>query len=347
MQAAINAAGGQLPKNLPSPPTFRKVNPADAPIMIIGVHSDVLPMTEVDDYADTMLAQQISQIPGVGQVNIGGEQKPAVRVQVDPAKLASLGLVARGRARRAGQRHRRTRPRAASTTVTRSFTIYDNDQLTQAPDYDDVIVAYRNGAPVRMRDIGHGDRRRRRTPSSPPGRTASRGVLLIVFKQPGANVIETVGQRSRRPCRSCEAAIPPAVKVQVMSDRTQTIRASVDDVEFTLLLTIALVVMVIFLFLRNLWATIIPSVTVPLALVGTCGRDVRGRLQPRQPVADGADHRGRLRRRRRDRHAREHLPPHRGGRAAAARRRSRARARSASPSSRSASRWSPSSSRCC
>ena len=267
VQAAINAAGGQLPRDLPSPPTFRKVNPADAPIIIIAVTSDAMPLTAVDDAADTKLAQQISQINGVGQVLIGGEQKPAVRVQIDPAKLKTKGLSLEDiRAPLAASTV--NAPKGTIDGPIKSFTIYANDQLTAAADWEDVIVAYRGGAPVRVRDIG-------RAVSGPEDRTKAgwvngeRGVFLVVFKQPGANVIQTVDKIKAQLPR-LQAAIPPTIKVGIASDRTTTIRASVKDVQFTLLLTIGLVVAVIFAFLRNLWATIIPSVTVPLSLLGTC-----------------------------------------------------------------------------
>jgi HAE1 family hydrophobic/amphiphilic exporter-1 len=263
----INAAGGQLPKNLPSPPTYRKVNPADSPILLLSVTSDSVPLTEVDDYADTQMAQQISQISGVAQVTIGGQQKPAVRIQIDPAKLVAKGLSLED-----------VRSQIAITTVdspkgnvdgdTRSYTIYANDQLLKAKDWNDVIIAYRNGGPLRIRDIG-------KAISGPEDlkqaawANGKRGVFLVVFKQPGANVIETVDKiKARLP--QLIAAFPPAIHVSILSDRTQTIRAAVKDVQYTLLLTIVLVVMVIFAFLRNIWATIIPSVTVPLALFGAC-----------------------------------------------------------------------------
>ena len=267
VQGAINAAGGQLPKTLPSPPTYRKVNPADSPIMILSVTSDTLPLINVNDYADTQLAQQMSQISGVAQVTIGGQQKPAIRIQIDPAKLVAKGLQLED-----------MRSQIAITTVdnpkgnidgqTRSYTIYANDQLPQSKDWNDVIVAYRNGGPLRIRDIGQ-------AVSGPEDAkqaawaNGKRGVFLVVFKQPGANVIDTVDKIKAQLPRLV-AAIPPSVKVDVISDRTQTIRAAVEDVQFTLLLTIALVVMVIFVFLRSLWATVIPSVTVPLALLGAC-----------------------------------------------------------------------------
>jgi HAE1 family hydrophobic/amphiphilic exporter-1 len=268
IQAAINAASGQLPQDLPSPPTYRKVNPADSPILLLSATSDTLPLTEVDDNADTKLAQQISQIGGVGQVSIGGEQKPAIRIQLDPAKLVAKNLSLED-----------VRSQLAITTVNkpkgsidgevRSYTIYANDQLTAADKWNDVIIAYRNGAPLRIRDIGQAI-------SGPEDvkkaawASGKRGVFLIIFKQPGANVIETV-DRIKAELPRLRAAMPPTLKVEILSDRTQTIRASVEDVQLTLLLTIGLVVAVIFVFLRTFWATVIPSVTVPLSLLGACG----------------------------------------------------------------------------
>jgi HAE1 family hydrophobic/amphiphilic exporter-1 len=265
--AAINAAGGQLPKNLPNPPTYRKVNPADSPILLLSAVSDTLPLTEVSDAVDAQLAQQISQISGVAQVTIGGQQKPAVRIQIDPAKLVVKGLSLED-----------VRSVISITTVdspkgnidggTRSFTIYANDQLPESKDWNDVIVAYRNGGPLRIRDIGEavtGPEDAKQAAWA----NGKRGVFLVVFKQPGANVIDTVDKIKAQLPRLV-AAIPPAIHIGILSDRTQTIRAAVDDVQFTLLLTIALVVMVIFIFLRSVWATIIPSVTVPLALLGAC-----------------------------------------------------------------------------
>jgi hydrophobe/amphiphile efflux-1 (HAE1) family protein len=267
IQAAINAAGGQLPKNLPSPPSYRKVNPADSPILIFAVHSDSLPITAVDDYAENILVQNISQIPGVAQVNIGGQQKPAVRIQVDPQKLAAMGLGLED-LRAAITNLTTDSPKGSIDGATRTFTIYDNDQVLSAGPWNDAIIAYKNGAPVRVRDIG------RAIEGPEQSKLAAwsnnqRAVILAVLKQPGANVINTV-DRIKAVLPQLQAAIPPAVKVDIVSDRTTTIRASVSDVQFTLMLTIALVVMVIFLFLRSLSATVIPSITVPLALVGTC-----------------------------------------------------------------------------
>ena len=265
--AGINAAGGQLPKNLPSPPTYRKVNPADSPILLLSATSDTLPLTTVSDSVDAQLAQQISQISGVAQVNIGGQQKPSIRVQVDPAKLVAKGLSLED-----------VRAQIANVTVDspkgnvdgdkRAFTIYANDQLLDAKDWNDVIIAYRNGGPLRIRDIGQavtGPEDAKQAAWA----NGQRGVFLVVYKQPGANVIETV-DKIKALLPRLVAGIPAAIKIGIMSDRTQTIRAAVEDVQFTLLLTIFLVVMVIFVFLRSFWATVIPAVTVPLGLLGAC-----------------------------------------------------------------------------
>src|SRR5471032_2881828 len=267
VQAAINAAGGQLPKNLPSPPTYRKVNPADSPILLLGATSDTMTLTDVDDEVETKLAQQISQISRVAQVSVGGQQKRAVRIQLDPAKLVAKGLSLED-----------VRNQLAVATVdspkgtldgpTRSYAIYANDQILEAEPWNDVIVAYRNGGALRVRDIGS-------AVSAPEDlRSAGwadgkRGVFLVIFQQPGANVINTVG-RIQAALPRLTATMSPAIHVFTVSDRTQTIRASLHDVQFTLLLTIFLVVMVIFAFLRSVWATVIPTVTVPLALLGAC-----------------------------------------------------------------------------
>jgi hydrophobe/amphiphile efflux-1 (HAE1) family protein len=266
VQAAINAASGQLPKNLPSAPTYRKVNPSDSPILILSVQSDELPLINVDDYADVVLSQQISQIAGVSQVLIGGEQKRAVRVQVDPARVAAMGMTLED-VRMVLTNATTDSPKGMVDSDRQSFAVYDNDQLTKASQYNDVIVAWRNGAPVRVRDIGQAiDGPENRLLAS--WQNGKRGIILVVFKQPGANVIDTVDS-IKAALPHLEASIPPSVHVDVVMDRTLTIRASVADVQFTLILSIALVVMVIFLFLRSVWATIIPSVTVPVALICT------------------------------------------------------------------------------
>jgi len=265
---AINAAEGSLPKALPNPPTFRESNPADAPILILSMQSDQAPITEVDNYAENVIEQQISQLPGVGEVLVAGQQTPAIRVQVDPAKLASMGLTLED-VRTVLANATVDNPKGSIDGPQQSYTIYANDQLTKAEPYDNIIIAYRNGAPVRIKDIG-------RTVDGPQNRELAawidgkRAVILLIFKEPGANVITTAdGVKARLP--ELEANFPPDIHLSVVSDRTLTIRASVDDVEFTLMLAVGFVVMVIFLFLRNVWATIIPSVTIPVALLGTLG----------------------------------------------------------------------------
>jgi hydrophobe/amphiphile efflux-1 (HAE1) family protein len=268
IQAAINAASGQLPKNLPSPPSYRKVNPADPPILIFAVHSDSLPITTVDDYAENILVQNISQISGVSQVSVFGQQKPAIRIQVDPEKLAAMGIGLEDL--RASIANVTTdSPKGSVDAATRTFTIYDNDQLLAAQGWNDAIITYHNGAPVRVRDIGQAVDGPERSKLAGWWNN-KRAIILAVQKQPSANVIETA-DRIKALLPQLQASIPPAVRADIIIDRTTTIRASVSDVEFTLMLTIALVVMVIFLFLRSVSATIIPSITVPLALVGTFG----------------------------------------------------------------------------
>jgi HAE1 family hydrophobic/amphiphilic exporter-1 len=267
IQAAINAAAGQLPKDLPSPPTYRKVNPSDTPILILSVQSDVAPVTDVDDAAENILAQHLSQISGVSLVRVGGQQTPAIRIQVDPAKLVEKGLQLEDVRAQIGIATVDS-PKGALIGPKQTFTIQDNDQLTQAKAWNDVIIAYRNGAPVHVRDIGQAVAGPQDTTQA-AWSNGKPGVFLVVFKIPGANVINTV-EAIKSTLTTLEASIPPTIHVSVLSDRTRTIRASVRDVEFTLALTIVLVVAVIFIFLRSVWATIIPSVTVPLALLGAC-----------------------------------------------------------------------------
>jgi hydrophobe/amphiphile efflux-1 (HAE1) family protein len=264
--SAINAASAYLPKNMPYPPTIRKVNPADTPILVLGITSDSLPLTVVSAYAQNILLQKLSQISGVGLVGIGGAQQPTVRVQVDPEALAARGINLEDVRTVLGQANVDL-PKGTLNSPRQTYTLNTNDQLFKPDQYADLIVAYRNGSPVRIRDIG-------RAISAGENELIAgwfnqqRAIILAVQRQPGANVIETVG-RIKAMLPVLQASIPAAVKINVISDRTQTIRASVSDVQFTLLLTVALVVMVIFIFLRNFWATIIPAITVPLALVGT------------------------------------------------------------------------------
>jgi HAE1 family hydrophobic/amphiphilic exporter-1 len=264
--SAIQTATAYLPKNMPYPPMIRKVNPADTPILVLGISSDSLPITTVDAYAQNILLQKISQIPGVGLVGIGGQQQPAVRVQVDPTALAARGINLEDVRTVLGQANVDL-PKGQLNSPRQTFTLNTNDQLFAPEKYADLIIAYRNGSPVRIRDVG-------RAVSAGQNELIAgwennkRAITLAVQRQPGANVVETV-QRIKAMMPVLQASIPSAIKIDVISDRTQTIRASIDDVQFTLLLTIALVVMVIFVFLRSFWATIIPAVTVPLSLIGT------------------------------------------------------------------------------
>jgi HAE1 family hydrophobic/amphiphilic exporter-1 len=267
VQAAINAATGQLPKDLPSPPTSRKVNPADSPILLLAATSTILPLTEVDDNIETKLAQQISEVTGVAQVSIGGQQKPAIRIQLDPAKLVAKGLSLED-VRTPLSVTTVDSPKGTISSGAHSYTIFTNDQLSQSKDWNDIVVAYRNGAPLRVRDIGQAVTGPQDTTQA-AWADGKRSIFLVIFKQPGANVIDTVDNIMAEMPR-IKASMPPSITIFTLSDRTQTIRASVQDVEFTLGLTVALVVMVIFIFLRSLWATIIPSIAVPLALLGAC-----------------------------------------------------------------------------
>lgn len=268
VQAAINAAAGQLPKTMPSPPIFRKVNPADVPVLLIALTSDTEPLTKVDDYADSILAQKLSQVPGVSLVTIGGMQKPSIRVQVNPAKLAAAGIDLEQLRTTLGN-VTVNQPKGVLYGHEQAYTLATNDQVLTAKGYEDLIIAYRNGAPVRLRDIGHAEVAAEDV-TLHGWYNDKPSVILAIQRQPGANVISTVdGIKKLLP--QLVAGLPSDVKVTIASDRTQTIRASVTDVQFTLLLTIALVVGVIFLFLRNFWATIIPAISVPISLIGTFG----------------------------------------------------------------------------
>jgi HAE1 family hydrophobic/amphiphilic exporter-1 len=266
--AAINAAGGQLPPNMTYPPTIRKVNPADTPVLVLAVTSDTVPLTTVDAYAENILLEKISQIPGVGLVGIGGQQKPAIRIQVDPLALAARGISLETVRTVIGNANVDL-PKGTLNSPRVSYALNTNDQLLEPDQYGNLIIAYQNGSPVRVRDIG-------RAISGPENdllagwTNEKRGIILAVQRQPDANVVSTV-DAVKAALPRLQASIPPTIKVSILSDRTQTIRASISDVQFTLLLSVALVVMVIFLFLRNVWATIIPGITVPLALVGTAG----------------------------------------------------------------------------
>ena len=268
VQAAINAAATFLPTNLPNPPIYAKTNPADAPILTLALTSNTIPLSRVEDFADTRLAQKISQVPGVGLVTISGGQKPAVRIQANPMALSSYRLNLED-----------LRAAIAATNVNEakgtfdgaknSYTIGANDQLLSAADYRPLIVAYRNGRPVSLADVATviDDAENVRLAA---WKDTSPAVIVNIQRQPGANIIDVVN-RVKRLLPQLRASMPSAVDVATLTDRTTTIRASVQDVQFELMLTIALVVMVIFLFLRTLAATVIPSVAVPLSLVGTFG----------------------------------------------------------------------------
>jgi hydrophobe/amphiphile efflux-1 (HAE1) family protein len=264
--AAINAASPYLPVGIPYPPTIRKVNPAETPVILLALTSDTLPLTTVDAYAENILLPKISQISGVGLVGIGGQQKPAIRVQVNPQALAARGIALEDVRTVLGQANVDL-PKGTLNSPRQTFTLNTNDQLLKPDAYDNLVIAYRNGSPVRIRDVG-------KAIEGPENDLLAgwynkqRAIILAVQRVPGANVIETV-DRVKAMLPQLEASIPPGIKVSIASDRTTTIRASVADVQFTLILTVALVVMVIFVFLRNFWATVIPAVTVPLSLIGT------------------------------------------------------------------------------
>ena len=268
VQASINAAQTYLPSDLPVPPIYSKTNPADAPILTLALTSDTMPLTQVEDMADTRLAQKISQLPGVGLVSISGGQKPAVRIQVNPTALSSYGINLED-VRTAIQQTSLDLAKGNFDGPRQDFQIDANDQLLTSADFRPIIVTYHNGAPVRLSDVANvvddaENLRQAAWMNSVPA------VIMNIQRQPGANIIQVV-DRIKNLLPFLQSNLPAAIKVQILTDRTTTIRASVKDVEFELMLTVALVVMVIFLFLRNIYATIIPSVAVPLSLIGTFG----------------------------------------------------------------------------
>ncbi len=266
VQAAINAAGTYLPPNLPAPPIYSKTNPADTPIMTLALTSDTVPLPKVQEMAETRLAQKISQLPGVGLVNISGGQRPGVRVQANPMALASYGL---------SLEDLRTSLSTANVNEakgnfdgpTQAWTIQSNDQLLSADEYKPIVIAYHNGAPVRLSDVATVVDSAENVKQAAWVKTTP-AVLLNIQRQPGTNIIGVVDS-IHKILPQLEASIPSGVKVVEVADRTITIRASVHDVEFELCLTVVLVVMVIFVFLRSVSATVIPSVAVPLSLIGT------------------------------------------------------------------------------
>jgi multidrug efflux pump len=266
VQAAINAAGNLLPSDLPAPPIYAKVNPADAPVLSLALTSKTLPLTQVEDLADTRLAQKISQLPGVGLVSIGGGQRLSMRIRVNPRALAAYGLNIDDLRSTVNNNNVNT-AKGNCDGPSRAFTINANDQLKTPEDYKNLIIAYKNGAPVRLTDVATVENGAENSKLA-AWYNLTPAIILNVQRQPGANVIKVV-QSIRDLLPAIQASIPEAVNVSVLTDRTDTIRASVDDVEFELTLAVILVVMVIFVFLRNVPATIIPSLSVPLSLVGT------------------------------------------------------------------------------
>ncbi|BAV98095.1 efflux RND transporter permease subunit [Lysobacter enzymogenes] len=266
VQSAIAQAKGVLPANLPYPPVYNRVNLADAPILTLKLSSDSVPLREVNNYADSILAQKLSQVQGVGLVSIAGNVRPAVRVQVDPAQLSNLGLTLED-LRSALTQANVNAPKGTLNGKTQSYSIGSNDQLRDAVEYRNTVVSYRNGAPVLLQDVARviDGVENDQLAAWADGRPA---VLLDVRRQPGANIVDTV-ERIHRLMPELRAVLPAGVRLEVFADRTTTIRASVADVQFTLVLTVGLVVAVIFVFLRRLWATLIPSVALPLSLLGT------------------------------------------------------------------------------
>jgi multidrug efflux pump len=272
VQASINSAGTYLPVDLPNPPIYSKVNPADSPILTLSISSDTLPLSKVEDLADTQLAQKISQVTGVGLVSISGGQKPAVRIQANPTVLASYGLSLED-VRTALAAANVDQAKGTLDGPRQSFTIGANDQLLSGAQYRPIIVAYRNGGPVRLDNVAQVTDSVENTEQAAwmgQGSALSPAVIVNIQRQPGANIISVV-DKIKLLLPQLQNSLPAAVKVSILTDRTETIRASVKDVEFELSLTVGLVVMVIFLFLRNLRATVIPSVAVPLSIVGTFG----------------------------------------------------------------------------
>ena len=268
VQAAINAASNLLPKTLPAPPTYSKSNPADTPVLTIAVMSDTLPLAQVDDFADSVLAQKVAQVAGVGLVTIGGGQKPAVRVQVDPVALAGSGLSIED-VRNAIAAANVNQPKGNLDGPRQDWAIATNDQLDKADSFKPLIIAYRNGAPVRIVDIANViDGVENDQLAGWAGK--KRAIIVNIQRQPGANIID-VTDKIKALLPRLRASMPQAIDVQVVSDRTETVRASVEDVQFTLVLTIGLVVAVIYLFLGSVRATIIPGIAVPLSLIGTFG----------------------------------------------------------------------------
>jgi len=267
VQAAVNAARGQLP-SMPSNPNIRKVNPSDQAVMVLALTSESVQRSKLYDIADSIIAQKLAQVSGVGQVNVSGSSKPAVRVQVNPGALSKYNI-GWDQVRNALNAANANRPKGAISSDQNMWQISTTDQLFTADEYQPLIVAYRNGAAVRLTDVATvtdslEDRRNAGLANGKPS------VLIELRKQPSANIIETV-DRVRELLPQLKASIPPSIDLQVIIDRTATVRASINDIEYTILISVGLVILVVFIFLRNLWSTIIPSISVPLSLLGTFG----------------------------------------------------------------------------
>src|SRR5437879_3397341 len=266
VNSAIAATMRQLPASMPAPPSFRKVNPADFPVFFLALTSEALPLSTVNEYAETYLAQRSSTISGVAQVQVFGQQKYAVRVQVDPNALAARG-VGINEVEQAVSQANVNLPTGTLYGKERMFAVQASGQLNDAAAFRPIIVAYRNGSPVRLQELGsvidslQNDK-------VPDVDKDTRGIVLAIYRQPGTNTIQVVDE-VRKLLPTFRAEVPPAIDIEVLYDRSQTIRASVDEVKFTLLLALALVVMVIFLFLRTIPATVIPSIALPMAIIGT------------------------------------------------------------------------------
>ena len=323
VQAAINAATTYLPTNLPNPPIYSKTNPADTPVLTLALTAESLPLTKLEDMADTVLSQKIAQLPGVGLVSISGGEKPSVRIQANPTALASYGLSLEDLRTALGQANV-NQAKGNLDSSQQAFTIWANDQLMTADAYKPIVISYKNGAPVRVMDVANviDSAENVKLAAWQNDRPA---VVVNIQRQPGANIINVV-DRIKNLLPQLKASLPSSVQLSILTDRTTTIRASVSDVQFELMLTVALVVLVIFLFLRSLAATAIPSVAVPLSLVGTFGVMYLLGYSSGQFVADGAHDFDRVRGRRCHRHDRKYYALHRRGRPAAGGRAQRFRA---------------------
>ena len=309
VQAAINAARGYLPADLPSNPSYRKINPADAPVMILAMTSDALTQDQMYDAADSVMGQKLAQVEGVGQVFVWGSSQPAVRIEANPNLLNKLnvGLEA---VRSAVASQNANIAKGAVDNGSTTWMVRANDQLKKAADYRPIIVAYRNGSPVRLSDVA--DVQDSYSNINNAGSFNGKpSVLVVIFRQPGANMIATA-DRVAAALPFLKASLPAAINLVVGLDRTTTVRASVADVQRTLVISVILVTLVVFVFLREVRATMIPSVAVPLAIVGTFGSHVSVRLLAEQSLADGADHLHRVRGGRRHCGAGKRNAPRRG-----------------------------------